>query len=127
MLLTVLLGYLDFLKLTSHARLILTASGGLPKEACILQVPCLTLSTSTGRTSAIATGSNWFADADKGGLSGGTVAPLLFDRQFCCATEHRVSQGVGTVLRWSGPRPERLKMKVVTVARPEGAVRVERW
>ena len=37
------LGYLDFLKLVAHARLVLTDSGGLQEETTVLGVPCLTL------------------------------------------------------------------------------------
>lgn len=52
------LGYLDFLKLTGHAKLILTDSGGLQEEACVLQVPCLTLRENTERPCTIAAGWN---------------------------------------------------------------------
>jgi len=52
------LGYLDFLKLTSNATLILTDSGGLQEEACVLQVPCLTLRENTERPATVATGWN---------------------------------------------------------------------
>ena len=38
-----LLGYLDFLKLMSQARIVLTDSGGIQEETTILRVPCLTL------------------------------------------------------------------------------------
>ena len=64
-LLTEPLGYLDFLKLTSNARLILTDSGGLQEEACVLQVPCLTLRENTERPSTIACGWNWLVGTDR--------------------------------------------------------------
>ena len=41
------LGYLDFLKLIGHARMVLTDSGGIQEETTVLGVPCLTLRTST--------------------------------------------------------------------------------
>lgn len=42
-------GYLDFLCLTSQAKLIVTDSGGLQEESTALQVPCLTMRNSTER------------------------------------------------------------------------------
>ncbi len=43
------LGYLDFLCLTSRAKVIVTDSGGLQEESTALGVPCLTLRTNTER------------------------------------------------------------------------------
>ena len=43
------LGYLDFLALTSQARVIVTDSGGLQEESTALGVPCLTLRNTTER------------------------------------------------------------------------------
>ena len=43
------LGYLEFLSLTSGARLILTDSGGLQEESTVLRIPCLTLRENTER------------------------------------------------------------------------------
>jgi len=51
-------GYLDFLKLTSSARLILTDSGGIQEETTILKVPCLTLRENTERPITAEVGSN---------------------------------------------------------------------
>ena len=52
------IGYLDFLKLTSSARLVLTDSGGIQEETTILKVPCLTLRDSTERPITAEVGSN---------------------------------------------------------------------
>ncbi len=52
------LGYLDFLKLTASARMVLTDSGGIQEETTILQVPCLTLRENTERPITISKGSN---------------------------------------------------------------------
>ncbi len=43
------LGYLDFLCLTSQARVIVTDSGGLQEESTALGVPCLTMRSNTER------------------------------------------------------------------------------
>jgi UDP-N-acetylglucosamine 2-epimerase (non-hydrolysing) len=52
------LGYIDFLALTSHAKLILTDSGGLQEESTALGVPCLTLRENTERPVTVTEGTN---------------------------------------------------------------------
>jgi len=47
------LGYLEFLQLESKAKLIITDSGGLQEEACILKVPCVTVRDNTERPETI--------------------------------------------------------------------------
>mgnify|MGYP000117905824 CR=1 FL=1 len=55
------LGYLDFLKLMSAARVVLTDSGGVQEETTILGVPCLTLRKNTERPVTIEMGTNQLA------------------------------------------------------------------
>jgi UDP-N-acetylglucosamine 2-epimerase (non-hydrolysing) len=52
------LGYLDFLLLQRNAHLIMTDSGGMQEESCILKVPCITLRDNTERPETILVGSN---------------------------------------------------------------------
>jgi UDP-N-acetylglucosamine 2-epimerase (non-hydrolysing) len=52
------LGYLDFMKLLSGARLVLTDSGGIQEETTVLGVPCLTLRNNTERPVTVEQGTN---------------------------------------------------------------------
>lgn len=52
------LGYLDFMRLYSGARLVLTDSGGLQEETTALGIPCLTLRENTERPITITHGTN---------------------------------------------------------------------
>lgn len=52
------LGYLEFLRLYSGARLVLTDSGGVQEETTALGVPCLTLRESTERPITVEMGTN---------------------------------------------------------------------
>jgi UDP-N-acetylglucosamine 2-epimerase (non-hydrolysing) len=58
------LSYLDFLHLESSAKLIVTDSGGLQEEACILRIPCVTVRDNTERPETVAAGINILAGAD---------------------------------------------------------------
>jgi len=50
--------FLDFLLLEGYAKLVLTDSGGVQEETCILKVPCVTLRDNTERPETIEVGSN---------------------------------------------------------------------
>jgi UDP-N-acetylglucosamine 2-epimerase (non-hydrolysing) len=55
--------FFGFLQLESNARLVLTDSGGVQEEACILRVPCVTLRDNTERPETIEVGANILAGA----------------------------------------------------------------
>jgi UDP-N-acetylglucosamine 2-epimerase (non-hydrolysing) len=52
------LGYLDFLRLVSEARFVLTDSGGIQEETTALGIPCLTLRENTERPVTVTQGTN---------------------------------------------------------------------
>jgi len=58
------LDYLSFLILESNARLVLTDSGGVQEETCILGVPCVTLRYNTERPETLEVGSNVLAGTE---------------------------------------------------------------
>ncbi len=57
-------GYLDFLALMDHAALVLTDSGGIQEEACVLKVPCVTLRENTERPVTLETKGNVLVGSD---------------------------------------------------------------
>ena len=52
------LGYLDFLKVMSDSRFILTDSGGIQEETTVLGIPCLTIRENTERPVTVLQGTN---------------------------------------------------------------------
>lgn len=51
-------GYSDFLNLLSNCRAVITDSGGVQEEACILGVPCVTIRDRTERPETVDVGAN---------------------------------------------------------------------
>jgi UDP-N-acetylglucosamine 2-epimerase (non-hydrolysing) len=62
------LGYLDFVALMKHARLVVTDSGGIQEETTCLGIPCVTVRVNTERPVSVTQGSNTIA---------GTSAPQI--------------------------------------------------
>jgi UDP-N-acetylglucosamine 2-epimerase (non-hydrolysing) len=58
-------GFLEFLQLEANARLLITDSGGIQEEGCILKVPCVTLRDNTERPETIDVGGNILSGTDK--------------------------------------------------------------
>jgi UDP-N-acetylglucosamine 2-epimerase (non-hydrolysing) len=59
------LGYLDFLRLMSKAKIVLTDSGGIQEETTVLGIPCVTLRENTERPVTITEGTNILAGTSK--------------------------------------------------------------
>lgn len=57
--------YLDMLSMLQNAHLVLTDSGGVQEEACVLRVPCITIRESTERIATIAAGANRLTKAER--------------------------------------------------------------
>jgi UDP-N-acetylglucosamine 2-epimerase (non-hydrolysing) len=90
------LGYLDFLKLTAQARLVLTDSGGVQEETTVLGVPCVTLRENTERPVTISEGTNFLA---------GTALPSVREnvqKALAASTSGRVPRF------WDGKSAERI-------------------
>ncbi|NYB52234.1 MAG: UDP-N-acetylglucosamine 2-epimerase (non-hydrolyzing) [Methanobacteriaceae archaeon] len=73
-------GYLDFLILQSHSKLMMTDSGGVQEEAITLNIPCLTLRYNTERPETVHAGGNILVGADTGKITK-TVREILEDEE----------------------------------------------
>jgi UDP-N-acetylglucosamine 2-epimerase (non-hydrolysing) len=73
------LGYLDFLCLTSQARVVFTDSGGLQEETTALRIPCLTFRENTERPITISEGSNRLVGTNSGDVAA-ALESVLSDR-----------------------------------------------
>ncbi|MDD5038134.1 MAG: UDP-N-acetylglucosamine 2-epimerase (non-hydrolyzing) [Dehalococcoidales bacterium] len=74
--------FLSFLQLESSARLIFTDSGGVQEEACILNVPCVTIRDNTERPETIEVGANILAGASPDKILEGARIMLRRDKNW---------------------------------------------
>src|SRR5215207_9691048 len=93
------LGYLDFLRLYSGARLVLTDSGGIQEETTSLGVPCLTLRENTERPVTVELGTNRVVGTDPARILAAAAAALARGNQ---SKETRVPP------LWDGRAAERI-------------------
>ena len=72
------LDFLDFLRLEDTAKLVLTDSGGVQEETCILGTPCVTMRDSTERPETVDVGANVLVGTDPAAIVDG--AERMIDR-----------------------------------------------
>ena len=85
------LGFMDFLRLESNAKLIMTDSGGIQEEACALMVPCVTMRDNTEWIETLEIGSNMLAGADTFRIAEAARAMIDRPRDWACPIEGRGS------------------------------------
>lgn len=90
-------GYLEFLKLMAHAKVILTDSGGVQEEATILRTPCITLRDNTERPVTVDVGANRLVGSD--------TARILHAFQLVCTGS---SEQYELPELWDGKAAERI-------------------
>jgi UDP-N-acetylglucosamine 2-epimerase (non-hydrolysing) len=77
-----LLGYLEFLQLQKNSHLIMTDSGGMQEESCVLKVPCVTLRDNTERPETLNVGSNILVGVEPESVLNGTKEMTKKDRSW---------------------------------------------
>lgn len=101
------MGYLDFLRLWSNARLVMTDSGGLQEETTALGIPCLTLRENTERPITIEQGTNRLVGRAPERIKAAAFEILDCDRQ----PKARVPE------LWDGHAAERIVEALLTYTR----------
>lgn len=97
------LGYLEFLSLSSRARIIITDSGGLQEESTVLGIPCLTLRENTERPITVTDGTSTLAGNDT----------ILLQRLVMDVIEGRYKKGRVPEL-WDGKAGERIAHEILS-------------
>jgi UDP-N-acetylglucosamine 2-epimerase (non-hydrolysing) len=62
-------GYLDMVGLETAAAVVVTDSGGVQEEACLVGTPCVTVRRNTERTATVAVGANRLVGADAAAIT----------------------------------------------------------
>src|SRR5207247_672934 len=92
-------GYLEFAALASQARVIVTDSGGLQKEAYWYGVPCVTARPSTEWVDTVELGANVLVDDDPDALSAAVAAARFPDHAPPLYGDGHASERVASALR----------------------------
>jgi UDP-N-acetylglucosamine 2-epimerase (non-hydrolysing) len=106
------LGYLDFMRLMSKSRLVLTDSGGIQEETTILGVPCVTMRENTERPVTISHGTNVLAGVKKENII--KAAQEQLDK---FKDNGGTSGTIPTPPKWDGRAAERIVEILVRIAK----------
>ncbi len=90
-------GYLEFIALEKHAKVILTDSGGIQEESTVLGVPCLTLRLNTERPVTITEGTNRLVKPESHAIVN-AITPIINGK--------RIEGGIPE--KWDGHTAERI-------------------
>ena len=99
-------GHRAFTRLLADAALVVTDSGGIQQETCILRVPCVTARTSTEWTETVEVGANLVAGVTAAQLIDGCLAMIAASRDWDDPFE---SDGVPAAQRIAGVAAEVLE------------------
>ena len=91
-------GYLDFAALASQARVIVTDSGGLQKEAYWYGIPCVTLRPSTEWVDTVEVGANRLVDDDPERLVAAVAEARMPDERPQLYGDGRAARRIASVL-----------------------------
>ncbi|MDO8915804.1 MAG: UDP-N-acetylglucosamine 2-epimerase (non-hydrolyzing) [Coriobacteriia bacterium] len=75
-------GYLDMLSLQCDAAAIVTDSGGVQEESCMVGVPCVTVRRNTERQVTLEVGSNRLVPAERGAIEAGLAEAMAASRDW---------------------------------------------
>jgi UDP-N-acetylglucosamine 2-epimerase (non-hydrolysing) len=92
-------GFHDFVHLERHAKCILTDSGTVQEEACILRVPSVTIRDATERPETLECGSNILSGVDPVAVLGAVRVALSSGRGWTPPTEYLQNAVSDTVVR----------------------------
>nr|MDA3935899.1 UDP-N-acetylglucosamine 2-epimerase [Actinomycetota bacterium] len=77
-------GYLDMLSLQRDAAAIVTDSGGIQEESCMLGTPCVTVRRNTERALTVEVGANRLVSAFRAEIDAGVVEALSGSTAWAC-------------------------------------------
>jgi UDP-N-acetylglucosamine 2-epimerase (non-hydrolysing) len=93
------LGFFDFVCLEQHARCVLTDSGTVQEECCILGVPAVTVRDTTERPETVECGSNLIAGVEREGIRRAVLTVLSREPRWTPPREYMVEAVSPTVAR----------------------------